>query len=106
MGCFSFSTAFIAVFLSVAAVSEGGSTHSHPFMKFTLPNRVYDILKLISLLATPLVTFIMSMSEIWGNFRYGTEIAATVAALGVLAGAILTKSSADYAKEKEREDEC
>ena len=60
-----------------------------------MSNKVYDVLKLISLIATPLVTFIMAMTEIWG-FRYGAEIAATVSAIGALVGAILAKSSYDY----------
>lgn len=64
-----------------------------------MSNKTYDILKLISLIATPLVTFIMAMTEIWG-FRYGAEIAATVSAVGALVGAILTKSSYDYKVEK------
>ena len=71
---------------------------------FKLSNKAYDVLKLISLIATPLVTFVMAMTEVWG-FPYGAEIAATISALGVLAGAILTKSSADYAKEKEKEND-
>lgn len=71
---------------------------------FKLSNKAYDVLKLISLIATPLVTFVMAMTEVWG-FPYGAEIAATISALGVLAGALLTKSSADYAKEKEKEND-
>lgn len=70
---------------------------------FKLSNKAYDILKLISLLATPFVAFILAMSDVWG-FAYGAEIAATVSAIGVLAGAILTKSSSDYHREKEGEE--
>ena len=71
---------------------------------FKLSNKAYDILKIVSLLATPLVTFILAMSDVWG-FRYGAEIAATISALGVLAGAILTKSSADYHAKDGEENE-
>lgn len=71
---------------------------------FKLSNKAYDVLKLISLIATPLVAFVMAMTDVWG-FPYGAEIAATISALGVLAGAILTKSSADYAKGKEKDND-
>lgn len=71
---------------------------------FKLSNKAYDILKLISLLATPFVAFVLAMSDVWG-FRYGAEIAATISALGVLAGAILTKSSADYHAKDGEENE-
>ena len=70
---------------------------------FKLSNKAYDILELVSLLATPLVAFVMAMTDVWG-FAYGAEIAATISALGVLAGAILTKSSADYRKESGEND--
>lgn len=64
-----------------------------------MSNKVYDVLKLISLIATPLVTLIMALTEIWG-FRYGAEIAASVSAVGALVGTILTKSSYDYKVEQ------
>lgn len=72
-------------------------------MKFKMPNRVYDVLKIIFLIATPLVSFVTAMSEVWG-FPYGAEIAATISGIGVLAGAVLTKSSADYRKDGEQDD--
>lgn len=62
-----------------------------------LTNRAYDILKWISLLAVPFVTFISAMTEIWG-FPYGSAIAATVSAIGVLAGAIIKISTDNYNK--------
>jgi len=64
-----------------------------------MSNKVYDVLKLISLIATPLVTLIMALTEIWG-FKYGAEIAASVSAVGALVGTILTKSSYDYKVEQ------
>ena len=60
-----------------------------------MSNKVYDILKFISLIAGYVATFILTLTDIWG-FRYGTAIAATVSALGVCLGLILTKSSFDY----------
>ena len=61
-----------------------------------MSNRVYDILKMISLVATPLATFILTMTDIWGLNAYGTALAASVSAVGVLLGAILKISTDKY----------
>ena len=61
-----------------------------------MSNRVYDVLKMISLVATPLATFILTMTDIWGLNEYGTALAASVSALGVLLGAILKISTDKY----------
>ena len=96
MGFFSFSTAFIAVFLSVAAVSEGGSTHYHPFMKFQMPNKVYDILKTVCTIILPaLATLYASLSGIWG-FPYTEQVVGTITAVDLFIGAIIGISSANY----------
>lgn len=71
---------------------------------FKMSNKLYDILKFISLIAGYVATFILTLTDIWG-FTHGAAIAASVSALGILLGAILTKSSADYRKESE-EDDC
>lgn len=60
-----------------------------------MSNKTYDILKKISLMIVPIVTFITALSEIWG-FAHGTEIAATVSAIGVCLGACLNISSNNY----------
>lgn len=60
-----------------------------------LSNKLYDILKKVSLMAVPLVAFISALTEIWG-FSYGAEIAATVSAVGALLGACLTISTNNY----------
>lgn len=60
-----------------------------------MSNKVYDILKFVSMIAGYIATFILTLTDIWG-FTHGAAIAATVSALGILLGAILTKSSFDY----------
>lgn len=61
-----------------------------------MSNKVYDILKLVSMIATPLATFILTLTDIWGFNQYGTAIAASVSALGILLGAILKISTDKY----------
>lgn len=70
---------------------------------FKMSNKVYDTLKFISLIAGYVATFILTLTDIWG-FTHGAAIAASVSALGILLGAILTKSSSDYAKKGEDHD--
>lgn len=61
-----------------------------------MSNKTYDILKLVSMIATPLATFILTITDIWGLNQYGTAVAASVSALGVLLGAILKVSTDKY----------
>lgn len=61
-----------------------------------MSNKTYDILKLVSMIATPLATFILTITDIWGLNEYGTAVAASVSALGVLLGAILKVSTDKY----------
>ena len=63
-----------------------------------LPNKIYDILKWVSLLAIPTVTLIMSISDVIG-FPYGTIVAGIVSAIGVFAGAVIKISTDNYNKE-------
>ena len=61
-----------------------------------LPNKLYDILKWIDLIALPaLTTAYVGLSKIWG-FPYATEIAETSAVVCVLIGALLGISTAEY----------
>lgn len=62
-------------------------------MKMT--NETYDKLKFIVMVIGYVTTFILTLSDIWG-FAYGTQIAATVSAVGILLGSILTDSSKRY----------
>ncbi len=71
---------------------------------FKMSNRVYDTLKFVSMIAGYIATFILTLTDIWG-FTRGAAIAASVSAVGVLLGAILTKSSADYAKKGEKDND-
>ena len=64
-----------------------------------LSNKTYDILKWVSLLAIPLVTLIMSVSEAVG-FEQGSVIAAIVSALGVFAGAVIKISTDNFYNDK------
>ena len=61
-----------------------------------MSNRTYDILKLISMIATPIATFILTITDIWGLNEYGTALAASVSAIGVLLGAVLKVSTDKY----------
>lgn len=62
-----------------------------------MSNKVYDILKIVALIALPLGALISALSEIWG-FPYGSQIAASLAAVDTFLGAILKVSSDQYAK--------
>lgn len=63
-------------------------------------NKVYDVLKYISLVVLPAIaTLYLTLSNIWG-LPYGTEIAATITAVDTLLGALLGISSQKY-KEQE-----
>ena len=65
-----------------------------------LSNKAYDILKIIAIIAAPLCTFIAAICDIWG-IPHGAEIAATVAAINALLGAILQHSTRLYNERKE-----
>lgn len=67
-----------------------------------MSNRTYDILKISALIIIPAVaTFIATIGDTWG-WKYTTQIVATINALAVLLGSIITKLSSDYAKKKWR----
>lgn len=65
-----------------------------------MTNRTYDILKKICLMATPVTTFILAATDIFG-FTWGAELAALVAAFGAMMGACLEISSRNYYREDE-----
>lgn len=70
---------------------------------FKMSNKLYDTLKFVSMIAGYIATLILTLTDIWG-FTHGAAIAATVSAVGVCLGLILTKSSADYRKESGEND--
>ena len=76
--------------------------------KMQISNRTYDILKWTALVAVPaLDVFILTIGKIWG-LPYYDNIAATVAAVGVLIAALIGVTSQNYyndVDEDEYEDE-
>lgn len=58
-------------------------------------SKTYDTLKFISAIIAPISVFIASLTEIWG-LPYGAQIAATMAALDALFGAIVVIASNRY----------
>ena len=65
-----------------------------------LPNKVYDILKWISLIALDAVgVCYKTLATIWG-WPYGEQVLATCAAVSLLIGALIGISTAAYNKEQ------
>lgn len=63
-----------------------------------LPNKVYDVLKWVALIALPAVaTFWLALGQIWG-FPYVNEIGATIIAIDTFLGALLGVSTLTYRK--------
>ena len=60
-----------------------------------MSNKTFDTLKLIALIAAPLITFIGAVCIIW-HVPFAEQITATLAALDTLLGALLTKLGIDY----------
>ena len=60
-----------------------------------MSNKVYDILKVIALIATDLAAFVLLVADKCG-IANGATIAAIITAFGTLLGTILIKSSKDY----------
>ena len=61
-----------------------------------LSNRTYDWLKWVSIIAIPAVeAFWLTVGKVWG-FPHLTEIGTTIAAVGVLIGALIGVSSQNY----------
>lgn len=66
-----------------------------------MTNKVYDVLKWISVIVVPaLVLLINTLGEIWG-WQHTAEISATISAIGVFIGALIQISSARYNKAQE-----
>lgn len=66
-----------------------------------LPDRLYDILKWITLVVLPAIaTLYFALSGIWG-FPYGEQIVGTIAAIETFLGTILGISTIQYNKQKE-----
>ena len=71
-----------------------------------LPNKVFDWLKWIAIIALPaLSTFIVVISKIWNWADLGSMIAQTITAVAVLLGALLGVSSMQYNSKKDEQAE-
>ena len=62
-----------------------------------MSNRTYDTIKMISLIAVPLVAFVGSICTIW-NIPHAEQITATLTALDTLLGALVVIMSKLYNK--------
>lgn len=61
-----------------------------------ISNKTYDVLKWLSMIAIPAVeAFWLTVGKVWG-FPHLTEIGTTIAAVGVLIGALIGVSSKNY----------
>ena len=65
-----------------------------------LPNKVYDVLKWISLIALDAIgVCYKTLSAIW-QWPYGEEVLATCAAISLCIGVLLGISTAEYRKKE------
>lgn len=62
-----------------------------------MSNRTYDIIKLVSLLAVPLVAFIGALCTIW-DVPHAEQITATLTAIDTLLGAVVVILAKEYHK--------
>lgn len=68
-----------------------------------MSNKVYDVLKWITLVALPAITALwLTLANIWG-FPYAEAIGATIAAITTFLGALLGVSSLQYKRSLEAE---
>lgn len=70
---------------------------------FDMSNKQYDTIKLLALLAAPILTLISAVVSIWG-IPYGEQITATLAAIDAFIGAVVVIAKANYKGEEEGED--
>ena len=65
-------------------------------MKIRIPNKLYDVLKWIALGAIPALEALwLTIAKTWG-LPYVTEIATTIAAVGLFIGALIGVSTYNY----------
>lgn len=65
-----------------------------------LPNKVYDVLKWITLVVIPaLATLYVALAAVWG-FPYADAVAKTSVAVCTFLGALLGISTAEYREKK------
>ena len=66
-----------------------------------MSNKTYDIIKTVSLLAAPILTFIAALVSIWG-IPYSAQITATLAAIDTMLGGIVVIAKTLYDKEEKK----
>ena len=64
-----------------------------------LPNKVYDVLKWVMLLATPVCTFILGIIAAVQTGDVSAVVTAVLGGLGTLAGIVIKISDGAYRKE-------
>lgn len=70
-------------------------------MKFTLDNKVYDVLKWIVLIALPACSALYAaLSQVWG-WGYTEQVTITIGAVELFLGSLIGISSANYGKGRE-----
>ena len=62
-----------------------------------MSNRTYDTIKMVSLLAVPLVAFIGALCTIW-DVPHAEQITATLTAIDTLLGAVVVILAKEYHK--------
>lgn len=68
----------------------------------TISNRMYDIIKFVSLVIAPIATFASALATIWGWGDIGTKVVATISAVDVLVGAIVVILKTLYDKQQKQ----
>ena len=63
-----------------------------------MPNKTYDLIKLVALIGAPVIVFLSALCNIW-NIPHAAELTATLAAIDTLIGAIVTALKAAYDRE-------
>ena len=69
-----------------------------------ISNKTYDLLKAVGLVAVPVIAFLTALINIWG-IPYGDQIVATLAAVDVLIGAIVTVAKGQYDRKQAKIEE-
>ena len=85
-----------------AQMQEIDNNAKEKIVMIPMSNKTYDILKIVAIVILPLIQVLYTgLAKIWG-FGFGTEIDQTIqlviAAINVVLGAALVKSSSDYHK--------
>ena len=68
--------------------------------RIQLPNKVYDVLKIVALIIVPVTILISSLGDIWG-LPYQDQIVKTLGAIDVFLGSLLEISSANYNRQQQ-----